>query len=308
MPLAPIGLSTYARVDHLKETIEALRKNPLAPRSKLVVFSDGPKPGDEEKVSAVRTYLKSVDGFAEITVLERAENNRVFNNREGIRNLLDEHGSAIILEEDVVTAPSFLDFMNAALVRYKDDQTIFSISGYSPPFKLPASLKSNTFVLPRFSAWGFGIWKDRFDRIRMKIDESEYLQLIQEPKRVSKFAEGGWDLPRKLYREVSGEVDALDIKIMYQQFLYGMHTLYPTISLTHNTGHDGSGLHSQVTQKYAVDLTDNNPIEYDFPTNPKPDGDILKAHAVFRDPGLRVKTRLTLKIYSSWLRSKFSGK
>ena len=43
--LAPIILFTYTRLDHLKETVKALKKNELASESKLFVFSDGPKNG-----------------------------------------------------------------------------------------------------------------------------------------------------------------------------------------------------------------------------------------------------------------------
>ena len=52
--LAPIAVSTYARPQHLQQTIAALQKNTLAQQSELFVFSDAPKPGDEDKVEAVR--------------------------------------------------------------------------------------------------------------------------------------------------------------------------------------------------------------------------------------------------------------
>jgi hypothetical protein len=45
--LAPIGVSTYSRINHLKQSIEALQKNTLAKESELYIFSDAPKPGDD---------------------------------------------------------------------------------------------------------------------------------------------------------------------------------------------------------------------------------------------------------------------
>ena len=72
--LAPIGLSTYARLQHLQKTITALQQNELARDSELFVFSDAPRPGDEEKVAAVRGYLRTLDGFKRVRIVERKIN------------------------------------------------------------------------------------------------------------------------------------------------------------------------------------------------------------------------------------------
>ena len=89
--LAPIGLSAYIRLEHIKKTVEALKKNTLAESSELYIFSDAPRKSDEEKVKIVRDYLKTIDGFKNITVFERKNNSRVINNRSGIKYLLDNY-------------------------------------------------------------------------------------------------------------------------------------------------------------------------------------------------------------------------
>jgi hypothetical protein len=40
LSLAPIGLSTYSRLLHLKQTIEALKANTLAKESDLYIFKE----------------------------------------------------------------------------------------------------------------------------------------------------------------------------------------------------------------------------------------------------------------------------
>ena len=114
---APVCVSAYARPGHLARTVEALRNNLAAEKHELFVFSDGAKPGDEDKVAAVRRYLRGVKGFKKITVFERIENNRVLNKRGGMKEVLEAYGRIIFLEEDVITAPGFLRFMNEALQR-----------------------------------------------------------------------------------------------------------------------------------------------------------------------------------------------
>ena len=79
--LAPIGISVYSRLKHLKQTINALKSNTIAKASKLYIFSDGPRAGDETAVREMRNYLTSIDGFDEVVVIDREINSRVENNR-----------------------------------------------------------------------------------------------------------------------------------------------------------------------------------------------------------------------------------
>ena len=69
--LAPIVLFVYNRPDHTKQTIEALQKNELAKKSELFIYSDAAKNENaEKKVNEVREYIKSIDGFKKITIIE----------------------------------------------------------------------------------------------------------------------------------------------------------------------------------------------------------------------------------------------
>ena len=156
--LAPIGVSTYSRLYHLKKTIEALQNNTLAKQSELYIFSDAPKEGDEEIVSTVRKYIHTINGFRKVHIIERKTNGRVANNRGGIEELLDKYGKVIFLEEDIVTSAYFLQYMNDALHFYKNDNRISSIAGYCPPIKIPVEYKQDVFILHRFAPWGFAIW------------------------------------------------------------------------------------------------------------------------------------------------------
>jgi hypothetical protein len=252
MELAPVLLSVYSRLDHIKNTVNALQKNVLAGKSNLYIVSDGPKKGDENLVAAVREYIHTIAGFKEITIIERKTNNRVFNNRDGMKRLLNRYGRFIYLEEDIVTAPGFLDFMNSALEEYKTRSDIFAICGYTPPVNIASFYKKDVYVSPRFSAWGFGIWRDRFEKIVM--DRTEFKSFLENKNLVKKFSRNGTDMVRLLKREAEGAIDALDVKIFYTQFKYGLFTIAPTVSLTNNTGHDGSGFHCGISNKYDTPI------------------------------------------------------
>lgn len=258
--LAPIGVTTYTRLDHLRRTLDALAANRLAAKSDLYVFSDGPRQGDEEKVAAVREYLSTVSGFNSVNIVCREDNNRIANNRGNMRWLLDRFGTMVFLEEDIVTAPYFLDFMNEGLERYRSRRDIFAICGYTPLIRIPKDYSSEVFLSPRFSAWGIGIWKDRFDSI--VFDTDQYRKLLDDPEQLKQFRLGGEDLPGMLQREVDGSLDALDVKIFFTQFVNQQFVVCPTRSLTRNHGHDGTGMHCGATDYFDVTLGEGH-VEID---------------------------------------------
>lgn len=301
--LAPLGVSTYIRVEHLERCIESLKRNSLAPQTDIYIFSDAPRAGHEKAVTRLRRYLTTIDGFKSVNIVEREYNNRMFNNRGGIKQLLDEYGQVIFLEEDVVVAPQFLSYMNQALAKYKDDPRVFSVSGYCPPIDIPKDYDEMAFFLRRFNAWGFGIWKDRFEKIGY-IDRQAYLKLIDSEADLNDFAKnGGEDMLGMLRLDSDGTIDAFDVKAMYTQFINDQYTLYPRYSLTQNRGMDGSGTHCSKHNKYDVTLW--NGIEhYDLPEFHIVQK-IVDSHNRFRKPSLRVRWSEKVKILlTRYLRNK----
>lgn len=291
--LAPIALSAYSRLEHLKKTVETLKNNYLAKESQLYVFSDAPKKGDENKVKKVREYLPTIEGFKEVIVFYRKKNSIKENNRGGIKYLLDSFGKCIFLEEDIVTAPGFLIFMNEALDLYKNNKNIFSVTGYSPPIKIPKDYNDQVFRLNRFNAWGMGIWKDRYDSIK-DINYKEYQKFIKQGTKVRSFKQkAGEDFLLMLQKEAKGDLDALDVRSTYKELNDNLYTVYPRESLVKNIGHDGSGLHCKVNSKFDVELWDK--INFNLPKNPKLDKRIVKSNYKFRKIPVRWKFSLFLK-------------
>jgi len=278
--LAPIGLSTYVRLQHLQKTITALQQNELARDSELFVFSDAPRPGDEEEVAAVRRYLRTVDGFKRVRIVERKTNSRIKNNRGGLSLLLNRYGRVIFLEEDVIAAPGFLTFMNQALDKYEKNKQVFSVTGYCPPIAIPEDYPHDVFFLKRCSAWGLGIWKDRFDSIRY-ITPDEYEEFAADSNRVRELVSGGGeDVMLLLKAEAYRRIDAGDVKAMYAQFLNAQYTVYPRMSLTSNIGCDGTGTHCVATTKHNVAVSEQ--CTFSFPDDVVVNQRIVESHGKFR--------------------------
>lgn len=248
--LAPICISTYSRINHLIEAVDALKANTLAQESELFIFSDAPKINDEAIVARVREYIYTVTGFKKIHILERETNGRFANSRGGLKMVLEQYGKVIYLEDDIVTAPGFLQFMNDALDTYEFDERVLSITGYCPPIKIPAKYDKDVFLLQRFNGWGFATWGSKFDPFGFDIKENGVEAFLADKKQMNKFTKNGEDMYRLLLSVYSNELDALDVKLMFHQFINDMFTVYPVKSLVQNIGHDGSGQNCDVNERF----------------------------------------------------------
>lgn len=292
--LCPVGVTTYIRFDHLRQCVEALQKNSLARRSHVFFYSDGPRPGDEEKVARVRDYLHNVDGFGDVTIVERDRNLFLENNRSGRQELLDKFGQIIWLAEDIVTAPGFLTFMNEAMNFYRDDDRIISVTGYTPPIRVPRGHKGDAIALGRFNAWGLGLWRDKHSRIQQNLNIEECERNLDRPVFVRKLCSNGNDILRMLQMDLRGEMDAVDVKIMYQQALNGWLTISPRRSLVQNIGHDGSGVHCGPTTMFDIDGLWDKTEAFEFVPNIDVDDRIRMANRRIWEDGTLIKVKRKL--------------
>ncbi len=303
MSLAPIGISTYSRIDHLRRTLAALQNNFLAKESNVYVFSDAPKPGDEEKVQAVRDFLKTIDGFKGVEIIERETNSRTYNNRQGMRMLLEKYGKMIFMEEDIVTAPSFLEYMNFALDAYENNPHIFSIAGYCPPIQIPEDYPYDVFLHPRFNPWGFAIWKDRFDKLEMTIPRFVMKKIFLNPANLYKYSlAGGARVVPLTLNNYFGYSDGLDIRAFSQQFVMNALTVCPTRSLVDNIGVDGSGVHVKKKRQYRISLPQEPFKEYALPVSLVPNREIVKKYYRFKSGSFL--NQIMLIFWALWIATK----
>src|ERR1041385_114103 len=114
MTLAPITLFVYNRPEHTRQTVEALLKNELARNSDLIIYSDAPKaPEATNAVREVRDYIRTIAGFRSVCIVIRDRNWGLANSIiDGVTSVVNERGSTIVLEDDLVVSSQFLEYMN----------------------------------------------------------------------------------------------------------------------------------------------------------------------------------------------------
>lgn len=253
MKLSPICICPYGRLRHLQRTVEALKRNPEAAQSDLYLFSDAPREGDEERVAAVRRYLRTIRGFRSIEIIERSTNNRVGNWVDGEMSLLERFGRVISLEDDLVVAPGFLGFVNAGLEKYANDPRIFAICGYTPSMRLEWVTRQDACLAPRYSGWGYGYWKRSLEKVPRRIGDFE--AIASDPEFGRRLHKLGDDFLPMLERELAHTLDAGDVRMNYVMARDDLRVVIPTISLVENIGFDDSGTHCPTTQRFSVDLS-----------------------------------------------------
>ena len=258
MNLAPIALFTYNRPWHTKQTIDALRNNEKAGQSDLIVYSDGPKnDGERTGIFEVRKYIRTIEGFKSVRVVEREENAGLENAIiTGVNETVSEFGRVIVMEDDLVSSPYFLSFMNDGLEYYESDDRVASIHAYVYPVeeKLP-----ETFFLRGADCWGWATWKRGWDLFEP--DGSKLLAEIEE-RRLSKCfdMDGVYPYTKMLKDQVVGKNKSWAVRWHASAFLRNKFTLYPGRCLIQNIGTDNSGTHCKNVNYYDASLS-QQPIQ-----------------------------------------------
>lgn len=255
---APIALFTYSRADHTKAAVESLLQNKEAAESDLFIFSDGPK--TEEKREAVeknRQYIHTITGFKSIHIVEHEKNQGLANSLiAGITDVVNKYGRVIIVEDDLILSPFFLQFMNEALEKYKDEDKVSAISAFLNPIDCKTP---NTFFLRYFACWGWATWKRGWDL--MNFDTKDLLKRIRW--KTKEFNIGGYGgFYGMLYCQKVGLVDSWAVRFYASSFLANKLVLFPGQSLALQNGMDGTGTHSgNVQEVYKMMRLASSPIQ-----------------------------------------------
>lgn len=236
---APILLFVYNRPEHVLNIIGSLLKNALAAESNIFIYSDAPKSKeDENAVSLVREYVRGVKGFKDVTVIERSENWGLARSIiDGVTTQVNKYGRVIVLEDDLVVAPYFLQFMNDALETYKDEPKIGHIQACD--FTKDPSLP-DMFLIKWTGSWGWATWARAWKFFNP--NGTELLNQLKERKLTRQFDfNGTYGYTRMLRRQIEGKNNSWAIRWNASLFLKDMLSINVGKSLVQNNGFDGSG-------------------------------------------------------------------
>lgn len=251
---APVVLFVYNRPDHTRRTVEALKKNAQVQESDLIVYSDAPRSENQEAaVAEVRLYLRQITGFRTVTIVEREENLGLARSIiDGVTAVVKKYGRIIVLEDDLVTSPHFLSYMNEALEKYATVDRVVSIHGYVYPVERPLPV---TFFLPGADCWGWATWQRGWDCFS---GDGKFLLAELKRRKLARMFDynGAYPLSRMLEDQTKGKNSSWAIRWHASAFLADKLTLYPGTSLVHNIGNDNSGTHCVASAEMDTRLSE----------------------------------------------------
>lgn len=257
MKLAPVIVFNYNRPDHSLRTWEALAKNQFSAETELYLYCDGPKANaSDEKRARIFALHKQAKQYAidaekqglfKTVHVVCAEQNKGLANSiiDGVTDVINKHGRLIVLEDDLLTSPYFLKYMNMAMDKYESYPAVFTISANRPPVNkmaIPEDYPYDVFVSLRPFSTGWATWKDKWNRIDWSLD---YLDdFLKHPEQIKAFHHGGDDLTDMLLLQRDHKIDSWAIRYAFHHFYHHAVAILPCVPYVDNIGFDGTGIHS----------------------------------------------------------------
>ena len=258
----PVIIPTLCRYEHFKRCVESLSRNTHADKTELVIGLDYP-PSEKyrEGYEKIKAYIPQIKGFKKITTFYHKNNLGAVGNWKYCESYCFENYDAYIgSEDDNEFSPCFLDFMDKALERYKDDEKIESIGGWSPDF-FSGQNKYWGYQFYASNAWGSGRWTVKEEV--MKKDLEGYSFIIKQLLNWKFFFKTLFYCPKRINNNLNmlnEHADWGDVKRgMYLQ-TKEMTQIRPSLSLVRNHGNDGTGVNCKVDNTFEHQRISNNEV------------------------------------------------
>lgn len=282
----PVVITVYDRLKHLKNCVESIKKNELAKDTELFVVSDAAYRDEHRQIiKEVRSYVDTIAGFKKVHLIAHEKNKGVKDSFiEAKRIVFSSFDALIVMEDDITVSPYYLKYMNLCMKKYKNFENIYSVTGYQHPYKIYNRYPYDVFFMHASHAWGFGIWKEKEERLMndcyLKFEEF----VIENKNKIEEFKKSNYEAYRILKRDINGELVAGDARREFYQFCSNKVSIIPLKSLTKSNGHDGSGIncgYDYTLQNQEIEKEDK---DYKFPNKVYIDPQIFKQRKWYFGP------------------------
>lgn len=246
MIVYPVVIATLCRYDHFRRCVDSLSKCTLANQTELVIGLDYPlteshRVGYDKIVS----FIESISGFKRVTILKTDVNLGASKNFKRLYEYAySKYDALIMTEDDNIFSPCFLEYMNKALNKYKNEDKILSVSGYTALIYYNRS-KKRLILTHDVSAWGTGYWKHK-SAVYFNQEQSYFINIVYTFKSMLKIYKVYPRLLSMLLYMLKNNLRWGDTEKATYNIINNVFQLRPSISLVRNIGQDGSGLHSGI--------------------------------------------------------------
>lgn len=240
---SPVIVFAFNRPLHLSKCLDSLRANPSIINREVFVVIDGPR-NEFDRLAQIETknILRKYEDLFTLRVITRFENVGLKKSIEqGVTELLKSNQSVIVLEDDLIVAPIFLEFIDTMLNKYSTDDSICQISGYD----YLSNIRENdhrpftAYKLLGGDCLAWATWNSRWTlynedsrKVFSKLEKSGNKNLVDR---------GGVYPFRKMLINNISTPKSWAINWYILNFVHNKFTVYPSRNLALHIGEDGSG-------------------------------------------------------------------
>jgi hypothetical protein len=250
---SPVLFIVFNRPETTRLVFEAIR---LARPPKLYVAADGPRverKAEEQICLEVRRIATAVDWPCEVRTLFRSSNlGCKLGVSSGIDWFFSHEPEGIILEDDVLPMPTFFEFCEELLGRYRDDGRVSMIAG--------CNLVSNSFhadesyIFSHYcNIWGWAGWRRSWQHYDVAMTEWPAWRDAGGLAKIS----GGKPLFESYWRRIldnvhRGEIDTWDYQWLFACWRMNGLVILPGINQIRNLGFGADATHTKTEAPKVV--------------------------------------------------------
>ncbi len=252
----PVALIIFSRPETTSRVFEEIRK---ARPPLLLVVADGPRihhPEDKERCAKARAIIDRVDWPCEVSKNYSDVNlgcrERVSSGLTWVFQRVEE---AIILEDDCLPDPTFFQFCEELIERYRNDEKIGHIGGANIQLKRHPSKYSYYFSRYNF-IWGWASWRRAWKDFDVdlkswpEIRRNAWLKSLSSNLRVQHYWQKCFD---EVYRH---KLDTWDYQWNFHCWIKNRLAILPNTNLISNIGFNKDATHT-----VGRDRLDSLPLE-----------------------------------------------
>lgn len=273
MEYVPVLIPTLCRYEHFRRCVESLSECTGAENTEVYIALDFPaKEAHEEGYRQISRYLDNSGigmKFKAFHVIKRDQNYGIStggNLYQARVDLFKHYDKLICSEDDNVFSPNFLMYMNWGLIHYQNDDNVCAVCGHTNS-GFPICRADKVFLASTYSAWGTGLWRDKWNYISQNVLTVEYAKKqLANISSLSLLWKKSPDLISKL--SMIRRTNTVWGDILVESFLLLNHkyVLMPCVNMVRNMGHDGTGAFCQKEENdiYVVQELDESSC-FEFP-------------------------------------------
>ena len=228
----PVLFLIFNRPDTTKKVFEAIK---AAKPKMLFVAADGPRKHVEKEAALCKRtktiVLNSIDWDCEVFTLFREENLGCKDAiSEAITWFFQHVEAGIILEDDCLPSQSFFPFCEILLEKYKNEEQVLSICGFSY-FDNPKIVEADYFFNSQGGIWGWATWRRAWKlyHYTSQFERREFRKLYN--KNLENYY---WTMALK------SNDDTWDLSWLYNRLVNDGISINPFQSLIQNVGMSGT--------------------------------------------------------------------